>query len=203
MALTDTYITITRATQPVTYKDKGSKFIGFAFPLNQELEVRNYLDMLKKDHKSAVHFCYAWQLGTDVISKRANDDGEPAHSAGLPILGQIQHHRLTNILVVVVRYFGGVKLGVGGLMGAYKQAAQMAISSAEQVVKNIEQHFRIAFDYKDMDSVMRLLRLCDGNIRHQQMEVTCVFHVGVPKGKLLVFKKQLETLPNFTVSTFD
>ena len=130
-AAKDTYKTIITASEEVLFKDRNSKFFGYAFPVTTEEEIREHLEQLKKKHHSARHGCYAWQLGKEDLHYRANDDGEPSNSAGMPIYGQIQSFEVTNILIVVVRYFGGVKLGVGGLINAYKTAAQMALEVAQ------------------------------------------------------------------------
>src|SRR5690554_4830238 len=149
----DTYKTLTKPSNEVLFKDKNSKFFGYAFPVLNEDQVKEHLENLKKQHHSARHWCYAYQLGTDEnnLQFRANDDGEPNNSAGMPIYGQIQSFEVTNILVVVVRYFGGVKLGVGGLVTAYKTAAQMALEQADIIEKTIDIHFLIHFDYKNMN----------------------------------------------------
>ena len=120
----DTYITITQPSPEVLHKDRNSKFYGYAFPVTSEDEIKTCLDQLKKKHYQAGHFCYAWQLGMTYDSYRYNDDGEPSNSAGAPIYGQLQSFDLTNVFVVVVRYFGGTKLGVGGLIQAYRTTAQ-------------------------------------------------------------------------------
>ena len=125
----DTYRTILQPSDEVLFKEKNSKFYGISFPIKNEAEVKQHLENLKKQHHAARHWCYAYQLGTDDIKYRANDDGEPSNSGGMPIYGQIQSFDVTNILVVVIRYFGGVKLGVGGLINAYRTAAQMDLDS--------------------------------------------------------------------------
>ena len=135
MEIQDTYFTITQPSTEVLLKEKNSKFLGYAFPITSEEEVKIHIENLKKQHFSARHWCYAYQIGADKIQYRANDDGEPNNSAGMPIYGQIQSFGVTNILVVVVRYFGGVKLGVGGLITAYKTSAQMALEAAEIIEK--------------------------------------------------------------------
>ena len=135
MDLKDTYNTILKPTEEVLFKDKNSKFFGYAYPVTTEDEVKNQLAILKKQHHSARHWCYAYQIGTEIIVYRANDDGEPNNSAGQPIYGQIQSFEITNILIVVVRYFGGVKLGVGGLINAYRTAAQLALENAK-IIEN-------------------------------------------------------------------
>jgi uncharacterized YigZ family protein len=156
--LKDTYFTISNPSEEILYKEKGSKFFGYAFPITTEDEIKNHLDILRKNHHGAVHFCYAFQLGTDKIYFRANDDGEPSNSAGMPIYGQIQSFGVTNILIVVVRFFGGVKLGVGGLISAYRISAQMALEASEIIEKTIDVHFKIDFDYKNMNKVMRVIK---------------------------------------------
>ena len=123
----DTYKTIEAATPEILFKEKGSKFYGYALPVASEMEAKEHLETLKKQHHNARHWCYAWQLGKQYEFYRANDDGEPSNSAGMPIYGQLQSFEVTNTLVVVVRYFGGTKLGVGGLIQAYRTAAQMAL----------------------------------------------------------------------------
>ena len=127
----DTYKTLTSPSSEILFKEKNSKFYGYAFPVTTEEEIKTHLDLLKKQHQGAVHFCYAFQLGTETTIFRANDDGEPSNSAGMPIYGQIQSFNLTNVLVVVVRFFGGVKLGVGGLISAYRTTAKMALDASE------------------------------------------------------------------------
>jgi len=144
----DTYLTIEQTPEPAIFKDRKSKFIGYAFPVQAVEEVKSLIDKLKKEHHSARHWCYAYRIGIEKIVERANDDGEPSNSAGQPILNQIKAKDLTNILVVVVRYFGGVKLGVGGLMNAYKTATQLVRT------KNLQ----IIFGYNDMNKVMRIIK---------------------------------------------
>lgn len=178
----DTYNTIERSPEPVLFKDKNSKFIGYAFPVLSEDEVKEILENLKKEHRTARHWCYAYQLGTENISYRANDDGEPNNSAGLPIYGQIQSFELTNILIVVVRYFGGVKLGVGGLINAYRTGAQLALESAEIIEKTINKTFQLQFEYKNMSKVMRILKENDVEIINQILEINCLLEISVRKG---------------------
>jgi uncharacterized YigZ family protein len=153
----DTYKTISRPAEGL-FKDKGSKFISFAYPVSSEEEIREIILSLKKEHHSARHHCYAWRLGQDKLNFRANDDGEPSSTAGKPILGQIQSHNLTNILIVVVRYFGGTLLGVSGLINAYKNAALDVIIQAEVVEKIIEQNLLIEFGYGVMNDVMKVFK---------------------------------------------
>lgn len=177
----DTYRTIAEPSNEVLFKEKNSKFFGYAFPIQNEEEVKLHIEQLKKHHFSARHWCYAYQLGTDKISYRANDDGEPNNSAGMPIYGQIQSFELTNVLVVVVRYFGGVKLGVGGLISAYKTSAQMALENAFIIEKTIDVHFQLFFEYKNMNKVMRIVKEKNLEIIHQEMTENCILTISTRK----------------------
>ena len=143
--------------------------------------VKEILEKLRKDHFSARHWCYAYQIGIEKIQYRANDDGEPNNSAGMPIYGQIQSFEVTNVLVVVVRYFGGVKLGVGGLITAYKTTAQMALENAEIIEKTIDIHFLISFGYANMNKVMRIIKEKNLQIIAQKMEMDCEIEIATRK----------------------
>lgn len=153
----DTYKTIEEPVQGL-FKDKGSKFISYAYPVQSENEIRDILQNLKKEHYSARHHCYAWRLGHEKTHFRANDDGEPSFTAGKPILGQIQSFDLTNILIVVVRYFGGTLLGVGGLINAYRGATHDALIQAKIVEKLVERKLLVEFDYGVMNEVMKVFK---------------------------------------------
>jgi uncharacterized YigZ family protein len=177
----DTYKTITSPSSEILFKEKNSKFYGYAFPVTTEEEIKTFLDLLKKQHHGAVHFCYAFQLGIEKSNFRANDDGEPSNSAGMPIYGQIQSFNLTNILVVVVRFFGGVKLGVGGLISSYRTAAQMALENSEIIEKTINVNFLISFDYKNMNKVMRVIKEKNLEIISQQMKESCQIIIATRK----------------------
>ncbi|MEO8515204.1 MAG: YigZ family protein [Flavobacterium sp.] len=181
MEIQDTYLTITEPSPEILFKEKNSKFFGYAFPITTEAEVKIHIDNLKKQHFSARHWCYAYQIGTTKIQYRANDDGEPNNSAGMPIYGQIQSFGVTNILVVVVRYFGGVKLGVGGLITAYKTGAQMALEESEIIEKTIDVHFLVQFDYKNMNKVMRIIKEKNISIVSQKMEEDCQIEISTRK----------------------
>ena len=177
----DLYKTIDFPSEEVLLKEKNSKFFGYAFPITSEEELKEILDRLRKEHFSARHWCYAYQIGTEKIQYRANDDGEPNNSAGMPIYGQIQSFEVTNVLVVVVRYFGGVKLGVGGLISAYKTAAQMALENATIVEKTINKHFVISFGYAHMNKVMRIIKEKNLQIVAQKMEMDCEIEISIRK----------------------
>ena len=177
----DTYKTILKASQASLYKEKGSKFIGYAFPVTTEEEIKAHILDLKKEHHSARHWCYAWQVGTSYENYRVNDDGEPSNSAGMPIYGQLQAFDVTNILVVVVRYFGGTKLGVGGLIQAYKTAAKMSLEDSKIVKKTIDVNFEIKFDYPEMNVVMRIIKDENLTIINQKMDLNCSIELAVRK----------------------
>jgi len=180
-SLQDTYKTIAFASEEILFKEKNSKFFGYAFPVTNEEEIKNHLEQLKKQHYGAVHNCYAFQIGTETIQYRANDDGEPSNTAGTPIYGQIQSFGLTNILVVVVRYFGGVKLGVGGLITAYRTAAQMALEASEIIEKTINVTYSITFDYKSTNKVMRVIKEKNIEIETQKMDLGCEIIISTRK----------------------
>lgn len=177
----DTYKTIDIASEEVLFKDKNSKFYGYAFPVLNEDEIKQHIETLKKQHYAARHWCYAYQIGTEEIKFRANDDGEPNNSAGMPIYGQIQSFDVTNILIVVVRYFGGVKLGVGGLINAYRTAAQMALEVSSIKEKTINILFLITFEYKNMNKVMRIIKEKRLKIANQKLELNCEILISVRK----------------------
>ncbi|WP_320814440.1 YigZ family protein [Flavobacterium sp.] len=177
----DTYKTILTSPEPALFKEKNSKFIGYAFPVTNEEQVKTHIEELKKEHHSARHWCYAYQIGTENINYRANDDGEPNNSAGMPIYGQLQSFDVTNILVVVVRYFGGVKLGVGGLISAYKTAAQMVLETAQIEEKTIDIHYIIKFEYINMNKVMRVIKEKNIDIINQKMEMSCEIEIAIRK----------------------
>ena len=176
-----TYRTITQPSKEVLFKDKNSKFFGYAFPVSTEEEIKEQLEEIKKKHHSARHWCYAWQLGKEKMNYRANDDGEPSNSAGMPIYGQIQSFDVTNVLLVVVRYFGGVKLGVGGLINAYKTTAQMALEASKIVKKTIDFKYEISFDYPEMNKVMRIIKENNLKVLDQKLELGCKLYISVRK----------------------
>jgi hypothetical protein len=176
----DTYKTIASSVQEVIFKEKSSKFLGYAFPVTSEEEIKAHLEEVKKAHFSARHWCYAWQLGYGTNQRyRANDDGEPNNTAGIPIYGQIQSFELTNILVIVVRYFGGIKLGVGGLVQAYKTTAQLTLQEAETEEKLITEELRIRFEYPLMNKVMRVVKEQNLNITQQLLTENCELHLAI------------------------
>jgi uncharacterized YigZ family protein len=178
----DTYKTILTKSEGY-FKDKGSKFMAYAWPVSNEDEVKKILTEIKKEHHSARHHCYAWRLGTEEITYRANDDGEPSSTAGRPILGQLQSFSVTNILLVVVRYFGGTLLGTSGLINAYKTAAADALSNARIVTKTIEVKFKLHFTYPHMNDVMQIMKQENLNIVDTQFEIECDLFFKVRKSE--------------------
>ena len=174
----DTYTTLAQPTEGL-YKEKGSKFIALAFPVLSEEDVKERLVEVRKTYFDARHHCYAYMLGAAKTTYRANDDGEPNHSAGDPILGQIRASGLSNVLVIVVRYFGGTKLGVGGLIHAYKTATAEALSQAQTVEKHETSLLKIRFEYLQMNDVMSLVKEFNLPVKDQQFEISCALIVEV------------------------
>lgn len=190
----DIYRTIKNPSPEVLFKDRGSKFLGYAYPISYEEEVAPLINTLKEKHHKARHWCYAWRLGVDNNRFRANDDGEPNNSAGQPIYGQILSFELTNVLIVVVRYFGGTKLGVGGLINAYKTAAKLALEESEVITRTIDTHFELKFEYINMNKVMRLIKEKNINLIKQEMQMDCNFKISIRKKEAEKIKKAFEDL---------
>ncbi len=174
----DTYLSIAHESSG-TYKEKGSKFLAFAFPVNSVEDVRKKLEVIKKKYHDARHHCYAYMLGRDKKIFRANDDGEPGHSAGDPILGQIKAKNLSDLLIVVVRYFGGTKLGVSGLINAYKTAAAEAIAENKIIEKVVTFNVRVDFDYASLNSIMKIVKTYDLAILEQEFHLQCKLVLSV------------------------
>ena len=177
---THKYTTIA-ATGTGDFRDRGSKFLAYAYPILSVDDVKGHLQALKKEHPKAVHYCYAYRLGSDGTQHRANDDGEPSGSAGKPILGQIDSLGLTNVLVVVVRYFGGSLLGVPGLINAYKTATAQSLEQLPRTEKWIETIYDIEFDYPVMGEVLYLLKQAEATIYKQDLHLFCAIKAGIPK----------------------
>jgi uncharacterized YigZ family protein len=190
----DLYKTITTPSIETLFKDRNSKFYGYAFPVNEETSIKDFLEFLRKKHHTARHFCYAWQLGTESVRFRANDDGEPSNSAGMPIYGQIQSFEVTNILVVSVRYFGGTKLGVGGLINAYRASARLTLESSAIEEKTIDESFQLNFQYDLMSKVLRILKENSITITRQKLEMDCEIIIAVRKSHIQKIVKIFETL---------
>jgi uncharacterized YigZ family protein len=196
--MTDKYLTLGGPSEG-DYKEKGSKFLAYAFPVYSEEEVRGHLDVLKKLHPKARHHCFAYRLGMDGNQYRANDDGEPSGTAGKPMLGQIDSFGLTNVLVVAVRYFGGTKLGVPGLIAAYKACAFDALQQAAIVERRLCEVHRIVFGYEKMPQVMNAVKGLEINVLNQKFEDSCALEIALPQseaeGILLGLKAAIAQVP--------
>ncbi|WP_166383174.1 IMPACT family protein [Polaribacter sp. 11A2H] len=179
--LEDVYKTIEKPSEETLFKEKGSKFFGYVFPVLSEEDVKEHLEDLRKKHHAARHFCYAYQLGIEDVKFRANDDGEPNNSAGLPIYGQIQSFEVTNVLIVSVRYFGGTKLGVGGLISAYKTSAQISLEAADILEKTINIFYKLTFEYDMMNAVQRVVKEKNIEITNQKLEMNCEYTISIRK----------------------
>jgi uncharacterized YigZ family protein len=181
------------------YKEKGSKFIGYAVACYTELEAKEFIETWKKQNHQARHLCYAYRFGVNKDVYRANDDGEPNNSAGIPILGQIQSYDLSNVLIGVVRYFGGTKLGVGGLIQAYKTAAKEAIDLGEIVTKEVFEWLKLDFSYEDMPKVMSLIKQHNLHIEKQEFELSCELIISISLNQKEIIKKELVDLPTMEI----
>lgn len=179
----DYYFTI---QQPATaeFRDRGSKFIGYAFPVTDIVDFKEKLAAVKKEHPKATHHCFAYRIGLDGATFRVSDDGEPSGSAGRPILGQIDSKQATNVLVLVVRYFGGTLLGVPGLINAYKTTAALVLQVTPLVQKPVLVLYRLQYDYTQMNDVMMVCKQFDCEIMKQEMNLFCTLDIGIPKNRL-------------------
>ena len=183
MSETDFYFTIDK-TGTAEFKDRGSKFIAYVWPINNTDDFKKQMDAVKKEHPKASHHCFAYRLGLDKNVYRVGDDGEPSGTAGKPILGQIDSKQLTNLLVVVVRYFGGTLLGVPGLINAYKSAASMVLQVTPVVQKPVEVNYRVQFDYTVVNEVMMVVKQCNCTVIGQEMQLFCNITIGISKSRL-------------------
>jgi len=193
-----TYRTININSESL-FKEKQSKFFGFAFPVSEIQAIKTHIDKLKKIHHTARHFCYAYQIGITKTIYRLNDDGEPRNTAGPPIYGQIQSFDLTNILIVVVRYFGGTKLGVGGLVSAYKECAKLTIVANKIITKEIIIPIKIKFEYPLMNSVMRIIKEYHLEIENQEMHTSCIFEILTTKKNNITVSNQFKQNPGIEI----
>jgi len=189
----DRFLTIKKKSQGL-FKDKGSKFISFAFQVNSEEETQEMIELIRKEYYDARHHCYAWMLGPDQDQFRTNDDGEPGHTAGDPILGQIRSRYLTNVLVIVVRYFGGIKLGVSGLINAYKTSASDALDKAEIGYITITIPLKIVYPYENTNAVMRIVDEFSMEIEDQEFSENCAMRLRIARGKLDALIKKVDLL---------
>jgi len=194
-----TYKTLETPSNEVLYKDKGSKFFGYAFPIKTKEEFKSIIEYIKQKHSSAGHFCFAYQLGIEIPYYRASDDGEPSNSAGLPIYGQLQAFGITNVLVVVVRYFGGTKLGVGGLISAYKNTAKLSLEASTIKTLDVLIPLKLTFAYKDLSQVMRIIKKYQLVLKSQRLEMDCEVEILVKKITLKTIKTTFEAFHKIKV----
>lgn len=199
----DTYKTLSKPAAETLFKDKGSKFIGYAFPIQSEEDVKVILEELWKKHSKASHICYAWQLGKRYEQYRANDDGEPSNSAGMPIYGQLKSFEITQVLVAVVRYYGGVNLGVGGLINAYRSSAQLTLEGASIVTKTIKTELLLTFDYPLMNPVMRVIKERNLKVVDQKMHLDCNITLAVRQLNLKDIQKRFERIYGVTLTVLE
>ncbi len=195
----DSYKTIKATGEVGIFKDRGSKFMGQAHPVKTDQDIEEILAKIRKEHPKASHVCYAWQLGKTYDSYRANDDGEPANSAGLPIYGQLQSFEVTQTLVTVVRYYGGTNLGVGGLIQAYKAAAQLALEKSVILTKTIKTELFLHFDYALMHTVMRIIKEENLIVESQDLALDCNYTLLIRKKDFKRIKKRFEAVHGLDV----
>ena len=199
--MADSYLTIEKYTEEI-YKEKGSKFLAFAYPVTTQDEIKQILADLRKKYYDATHHCYAYILGFDKEEFRMNDDGEPSSTAGKPIYGQLLSNNLTNVLVVVVRYFGGTKLGVSGLIKAYKTSTQVCLESAVIVEKKVMRLYEISFGYDKMNAVMSFLKQINAQQKHHSFDMECSIDVLINEEYSNKFEEEISKISNVKFSFF-
>jgi uncharacterized YigZ family protein len=185
------------------FRDRGSRFIAYVYPISTVEKFKEKLAGLKKEHPKAVHHCFAYRIGTNQDIFRSSDDGEPSGCAGRPILGQIDSKQLTNVLVVVVRYFGGTLLGVPGLINAYKTSTALALEKCSIIEKPILVNYELQFDYTAMNDIMRVVKLFDCQVSQQDLQLFCIINIGVPLKIETDFLNMLKDIRNIQVSKLE
>lgn len=198
----DSYKTIARPAE-TTYRQLSSKFLVYAYPVESEAEIKEYLDALRKRWFDATHHCYAWRLGAHGEQFRANDDGEPSSTAGKPILGQLLSQEITNCLVVVVRYFGGTKLGVPGLIAAYKESTALVLSECEIVERTVDVVINVSFSYIAMNDVMRIVKDMQPKVLNQVFDNLCTMTLSIREGDSEQLIGRLEKVEGATVEVIE
>ena len=182
------------------FKDRGSRFLAYAFPISSAQDFKKRLKELKEEHPKAVHHCFAYRIGTDGNNFRSSDDGEPSGSAGRPILGQIDSKELTNIAIIVVRYFGGTLLGVSGLVNAYKTATSFALQVNPVIKKPVLINYRLEFDYTILNDVMRIIKKNECIVLKQELQLFCMIEMAIPRANLELCVLQLKNLKSMELS---
>ena len=196
----DSYLTLAEPAEAL-YKEKGSKFLAYAYPVRDEEQIRECLDALRKRYYDATHHCYAWRLGADGQNYRVNDDGEPSSTAGRPILGQLLSYGVTDALVVVVRYFGGTKLGVSGLIAAYKESAAAVLSAAQIVERTVDVRFEVEFGYLVMNDVMRVVKEMRPEVLEQRFDNLCTMRLSIRAGRADALRERLQKIEGIQIET--
>lgn len=196
----DSYLTLAESAEAL-YKEKGSKFLAYAYPVSSEEQIRECLDALRKRYYDATHHCYAWRLGADGQNYRVNDDGEPSSTAGRPILGQLLSYGVTDVLVVVVRYFGGTKLGVSGLIAAYKESTAAVLSAAQIVERTVDVRFEVEFGYLVMNDVMRVVKEMRPEVLEQRFDNLCTMRLSVRAGRADALRERLQKIEGIQIET--
>ena len=194
--------TIKSPVENILSKEKGSKFIGFAYPVSNEKELKSALLHLKELHPKATHHCYAFRMGMNGENYRANDDGEPSGSAGLPIYNQLLAHEITNVLIVIIRYYGGTKLGVSGLVKAYKESAKLALEEAEIITKELESDLEIGFNFNQQNQIFTLLNKFDGKILDFLTDEKCTIKAKIKTSQKENISEQLSEMQNVSFEFF-
>ncbi|MEJ8590574.1 YigZ family protein [Riemerella anatipestifer] len=197
------YKTISKSVENILLKEKGSKFLGYAYPVNNEEELKVCLDKIKNEHPKATHHCYAFRLGLNGENYRANDDGEPSGSAGLPIYNQLLANELTQILLIVVRYYGGTKLGVGGLVKTYKESAKITLDEAEIVIKELETQIRIEFPFNLQNVIFTLLNKNEAQIKEFNADENCSIIASIKKAKESSLVEQFSEIHQAKIKILD
>jgi len=192
------YKTIKTSVENILLKEKGSKFIGFAYPVNNENDIKKNLEKLCEEHPKATHHCYAFRFGLNGENYRANDDGEPSGSAGLPIYNQLLAHEITNVLVVIIRYYGGTKLGVGGLVKTYKESAKLTLEEAEIIIKELESEIEVQFNFNQQNIIFTLLNKFDTKILNFTAEEICTITATVKTSQKENISEQLSEMQNIS-----
>lgn len=196
----DSYLTLAEPAEAL-YKEKGSKFLAYAYPVRDEEQIRECLDALRKRYYDATHHCYAWRLGADGQNYRVNDDGEPSSTAGRPILGQLLSYGVTDALVVVVRYFGGTKLGVSGLIAAYKKSASAVLSAARIIERTVDVQFEVEFGYLVMNDVMRVVKEMRLDVLEQRFDNLCTMRLSIRAGRADALRERLQKIEGIQIET--
>jgi uncharacterized YigZ family protein len=191
--------TIKAVVEGEVFKEKGSKFAGFAYPVNNQTEIDRILESIRLKQPGASHYCYAWRMGNNIPQERANDDGEPRHTAGTPILGQLTSFGLTNVLLVVIRLYGGKKLGTGGLINAYRTAARSALDKAAIIFKEHDTHMILEFGYEKLHKILHLIKLFGGNIQEQELDQKCRIVLSIGNSKLASFSENLKGIKGIRI----